>query len=110
MADLVSTVAHVAPYIPEENIPMVLDALRKMPEDKLTAISMIQFKQPFTTTILAGILGMWGGDRFYLGQAGLGVLKFITGGGFGIWAIIDYFTSNSHCKKANYKTLQTYLY
>jgi TM2 domain-containing membrane protein YozV len=36
--------------------------------------------------ILAGQLGV---DRFLLGQTALGVIKLITCGGFGIWAMID---------------------
>ena len=42
-----------------------------------------------TTWLLSLFLGGWGIDRFYLGQPGLGIVKLLTGGGFGVWALID---------------------
>lgn len=41
------------------------------------------------TWLLAWLLGGLGIDRFYLGKIGTGILKLITGGGFGIWALVD---------------------
>ncbi|MBU0471102.1 MAG: TM2 domain-containing protein [Nanoarchaeota archaeon] len=40
--------------------------------------------------ILSFFLGTLGIDRFYLGYNGLGVLKLVTFGGCGIWALIDF--------------------
>ena len=42
-----------------------------------------------TTWLLALLLGTLGIDRFYLGKTTSGVLKLVTGGGCGIWALID---------------------
>jgi len=44
------------------------------------------------TLLLFGIiLGFFGFDRFYRGQIFWGFVKFITGGGLGVWAILDMF-------------------
>lgn len=41
------------------------------------------------TLALSFFLGWFGADHFYTGHIGTGILKFITGGGFGIWWLID---------------------
>jgi len=39
--------------------------------------------------LLATLVGVFGVDRFYRGQVGIGIVKLLTFGGIGIWAIID---------------------
>lgn len=44
------------------------------------------------TLILLSCFGVFGLDRFYRGQTGLGLAKLITMGGCGIWSVIDLFS------------------
>jgi len=46
-------------------------------------------KEWVVALILSFVVGPLGVDRFYLGQVGLGVIKLLTCGGFGIWTLID---------------------
>lgn len=43
-----------------------------------------------TTLLLSFFLGGLGIHRFYTGYIGIGVFQLITGGGCGIWALIDF--------------------
>lgn len=46
-------------------------------------------KSFLTAWLLSLLVGVFGVDRFYLGKVGTGILKLVTLGGFGIWALID---------------------
>ena len=46
-------------------------------------------KNKIVAILLSLFLGGLGVDRFYLGYIWTGILKLITFGGLGIWALID---------------------
>lgn len=39
--------------------------------------------------LISWSIGFVGADRFYRGQVGLGILKLLTFGAFGVWWFID---------------------
>lgn len=41
------------------------------------------------TLLMSVFFGTLGIDRFIMGHVGLGILKLLTGGGLGIWWLID---------------------
>jgi TM2 domain-containing membrane protein YozV len=56
-------------------------------------------KSRLVTSLLAYFLGFLGVDRFYLGSVGTGILKLVTIGGFGIWALIDFIMALAGARK-----------
>jgi hypothetical protein len=47
------------------------------------------------------ILAVLGWDRFWFGDLALGILKYLTLGGCGIWWLIDIFTAATRCDDFN---------
>ena len=63
-----------------------------MANPKQTATQTVPEKKPkkwIVALILSILVGSIGVDRFYMGYIETGILKLITGGGFGIWWLID---------------------
>ena len=76
-------------------------ALDKMSDQDLIMLNGVNFKDPTVALILSALVGGWGVDRFYIGDIGLGVLKLITGGGLGVWWIVDLFVITGKTKENN---------
>lgn len=68
-------------------------------------IAMTQLKDPTIALILSILVGGLGVDRFFIGDIGLGVGKLLTGGGCGIWWLIDIFMIMDATKQKNYESI-----
>lgn len=83
-------------------IPIITEKLQQMSKEEFILLSSINLKDPSTMLILSLFLGTLGVDRFLLGDIGMGVLKLLTFGGFGILAIIDWFSVMDKTKEHNF--------
>lgn len=64
--------------IPSEATFMLQGRLEKIPEDKIQVLSFIPLKDPIIGLILGLFFGALSVDRFYKGDIGLGILKFLS--------------------------------
>ena len=68
-------------------------------------IAVTQLKDPTISLILSILVGGLGVDRFFIGDIGLGVGKLLTGGGCGVWWLIDIFLIMDATRQKNYQSL-----
>ncbi len=90
--------------LPPMKVPFIREKLLALPDDKFSSLQYLNLKNPTTALLLSIIPSLFcicGIDRFYMGDVGLGVLKLITFGGCGIWAIIDWFLVMNATKEDN---------
>jgi TM2 domain-containing membrane protein YozV len=89
---------------------MIRERLLVLDDSKWAMLSTIQLKDPTTSLIISILAGSLGIDRFMIGDTGLGVGKLLTCGGFGIWAIIDWFMIQKATREKNMQKIQQFLY
>ena len=83
----------------------IKDELKSMSANQLLVLNDMEFKDPTISLILSVCIGGLGVDRFYIGDTGLGVLKLITGGGLGVWWLVDLFLISGKTRENNSKDL-----
>lgn len=88
-------------YFEPAQIPMISQQLQNMDENTFMMISAQSYKDPTTLLIVSLFLGSLGIDRFMLGDIGIGVLKLLTFGCFGILTIIDWFVIMGKARQKN---------
>ena len=50
----------------------------------------ISSKSRLAITLFSFFLGVLGAHRFYLGKIGTAIAMLLTGGGAGVWALVDF--------------------
>ena len=55
----------------------------------MSSVNTVNKKSATVSFFLCLFLGTFGAHRFYVGKMGTGVLMLLTGGGLGIWTLID---------------------
>lgn len=88
-------------YFPDESLMMVKEKFDAMDESEMSTLYTISLKDPMIALILSIVAGGFGVDRFYIGDAGLGIAKLLTCGGFGVWTLIDFFLIMNVAKEKN---------
>ena len=90
---------------PAESIPMIRERMINLSSNNEMAIMAMDYTNPILTIILSVLFGELGIDRFIIGDIGLGIGKLLTGGGCGIWWLIDLFLIMDATKKKNLEKL-----
>ncbi|WP_338409042.1 TM2 domain-containing protein [uncultured Flavobacterium sp.] len=90
-----------AKFFEGHQLQYVREKVLAMDEDKWVSLQFIQFKDPTTALLISIFAGVYGIDRFYIGDTGMGVGKLLTCGGFGVWAIVDWFLIQGATKDKN---------
>ena len=87
---------------PPEQLPYIRERLLNLPDEKVNMIYSVEYKDPTISLVLSLILGLYGIDRFFIGDIGIGIGKLLTCGGCGIWAIVDWFQIREATQKVNF--------
>jgi len=64
----------------------MVENIIKKEETVVSGVKKVNWTLALIMSIIFGSLGV---DRFIMGHVGLGILKLITFGGFGVWWLID---------------------
>lgn len=85
----------------------VREKLLSLDDSKFLMVQAMNLKDPTTILIVSLLAGSLGIDRFMLGDTGLGVGKLLTCGGFGIWAIVDWFIIMGRTREVNFQKVMS---
>jgi len=96
-------------YFEPTQLQLIRERLQAADDAKLLALSSIDYKDPSMMLLVSIFAGTLGVDRFMVGDVGIGVAKLLTGGGCGIFALIDWFQIQGVTRRKNFEALMQVL-
>ena len=95
-------IIHFGKYFTETDLVKVRDALLSLESDGFL-YEKISYRNPIIMFVVSFLFGMWGLDRFLLGETKNGLIKFFTMGLFGLWTLFDWIMIVKLTKEYNYR-------
>lgn len=94
-------------YFPKDSIDNLMEILMDCDEDAFEEIKKTHLKSPTLIQIISALLGMYGVDRFLIGDYVYGFLKIVTFGGFLVLWIGDALTIKKSVREYNYNKVKS---
>lgn len=97
-------------YFNDFDLDVLKADLESLSKEELKLFMNTNFVNPnanFAVSLLTSVLGV---DRFVIGQTDIGLLKLLTAGGIGIWAIIDWFQIKELTQEYNFNKAEEIIY
>ena len=92
---------------PTESYGYIRERLEQASPTNEMAIMAADYTNPILSIVLSVVLGGYGIDRFLIGDIGIGIGKLLTGGGCGVWWLIDIFLIMDATKRKNFEKFIT---
>lgn len=92
-------------FFPQDKIIYLREKMSNVNSSELDMLIALELKDPSTFLFLSIFVGIFGIDRFLLGDVGFGLIKLLTFGGFGVLTILDWFSVVKRTKEQNFNKI-----
>ncbi|MCM1363667.1 MAG: TM2 domain-containing protein [Faecalibacterium sp.] len=92
---------------PSAKIPVLKEKLLQLDDSQYITLLTTELRDPTTMLIFSVFFGVFGVDRFMMGEIGIGVLKLLTGGCLGVLTIVDWFNVYSKTREMNFEKIMS---
>ena len=92
-------------YFPPEKLIYMKNKMLDLDPKSFDFVSTTKLKSPNTVWLFSIFLGIFGVDRFMIGDIGKGILKLLTFGGCTLFFFYDIFAISNRVKKLNFENI-----